>query len=47
MSKLAFWAQALDIADLPLRRDLLAKNLLMTAQRNFCLGNGPLREDPA
>ncbi|MCD6138121.1 MAG: hypothetical protein J7J91_06030, partial [Deltaproteobacteria bacterium] len=30
------------IADLPLRQDLLAKNVLMTAQRNFCLGNSPL-----
>jgi hypothetical protein len=32
-----------EIADLPLRQDLLAKNVLMTAQRNFCLGNNPLR----
>jgi hypothetical protein len=30
------------IADLPLRQDLFAKNVLMTAQRNFCLGNSPL-----
>ena len=42
MSKLALRAQTVDIADLPLRQDLLAKNVLMTAQRNFCLGNGPL-----
>ena len=42
MSKLALRAQAVDIADLPLRQDLLAKNVLMTAQRNFCLGNGQL-----
>ncbi|RLB93616.1 MAG: hypothetical protein DRH43_06880 [Deltaproteobacteria bacterium] len=45
MSKLALRAQAVDIADLPLRQDLLAKNVLMTAQRNFCLGNGPLKEN--
>jgi len=32
-------------ADLPLRQDLLAKNVLMTAQRNFCLGNNPLTID--
>jgi len=37
MSKLAIWAQTVDIANLPLRQDLLAKNVLMTAQRNFCL----------
>ena len=42
MSKLAVRAQTVDIANLPLRQDLLAKNVLMTAQRNFCLGNGPL-----
>ncbi len=32
-------AQTVDIAYLPLRQDLLAKNVLMTAQRDFCLGN--------
>jgi len=39
MSKLAFRAQTVDIAYLPLRQDLLAKNVLMTAQRDFCLGS--------
>jgi hypothetical protein len=39
ISKLALRAQAVGIADLSLRQDLLAKNVLMTAQRNFCLGN--------
>jgi len=46
MSKLALRAQAVDIADLPLRQDLLAKNVLMTAQRNFCVGNGLIVADP-
>jgi hypothetical protein len=31
MSKLAFMAQTVDIAYLPLRQDLLAKNALMIA----------------
>ena len=39
MSKLAFRAQTVDIAYLPLRQDLFAKNVLMTVQRDFCLGN--------
>ncbi len=39
MSKLAFRAQTVDIAYLPLRQDFLAKNVLMTAQRDFRLGN--------
>jgi hypothetical protein len=39
MSKLAFRAQTVDIANLPLPQDLLAKNVLMTAQRDFGLGN--------
>jgi hypothetical protein len=39
MSKLAFAAQTVDIASLALRQDLLAKNVLMTAQRDFGLGN--------
>ena len=39
MSKLALRAQTVDIAYLPLRQDLLAKNVLMTAQRDLCLGN--------
>jgi hypothetical protein len=39
MSKLAVGAQAVDIAYLPLRQDLLAKNVLMTVQRDFSLGN--------
>jgi len=42
MSKLAFRAQTVDIAYLPLRQDLLAKNVLMTAQRHFRLGNSQL-----
>jgi len=43
MSKLAIRAQTVDIAYLPLRQDLLAKNVLMTAQRDFRLGNSLLR----
>jgi hypothetical protein len=39
MSKLAFRAQTVDIAYLPLRQDLLAKTVLMTVQMDFCLGN--------
>ena len=39
MSKLALRAQTVDIANLSLRQDLLAKNVLMTTQRNFCLSN--------
>jgi len=35
MSKLAFRAQTVDIAYLPLRQDLFAKNVLMTAQRDL------------
>jgi len=35
MSKLAFRAQTVDIACLPLRQDLFAKNVLMTVQRDF------------
>ncbi len=41
MSKLALRAQTVDITDLPLRHDLLPKNVLMTAQRNFGLDNSP------
>jgi hypothetical protein len=39
MSKLAFRAQTVDIACLPLRQDFLAKNVLMTGQRDFRLCN--------
>ena len=39
MSKLTLRAQTVDIAYLPLRQDFLAKNVLMTAQRDFRLGN--------
>jgi len=42
MSKLAFTAQTVDIACLPLRQDFLAKNVLMTAQRDLVLGNSLL-----
>jgi len=42
MSKLTLWAQTVDIAYLPLRQDLLAKNVLMTAQRDLGLGNSLL-----
>ncbi len=45
MSKLAFRAQTVDIAYLPLRQDLFSKNVLMTAQRDFRLGNS-LLSDP-
>jgi hypothetical protein len=38
MSKLAFRGQTVDIAYLPLHQDLLAKNVLMAAQRDFGLG---------
>jgi hypothetical protein len=46
MSKLAFRAQTVDIAYLPLRQDLFAKNVLMTAQRDFRLGNSPPTVNP-
>jgi len=39
MSKLPLRAQTVDIAYLPLRQDLLEKNVLMTAQRDYGLGN--------
>jgi hypothetical protein len=39
MSKFAFRAQTVDIACLPLRQDFLAKDVLMTAQRDFGLSN--------
>jgi hypothetical protein len=45
MSKLAFRAQTVDIAYLPLRQHFLAKNVLMTAQRDFRLGNSLLIPD--
>jgi len=35
ISKLALRAQTVEIAGLPLRQDLLTKNVLMTAQRDF------------
>jgi hypothetical protein len=37
--KLALRAQAVKIAYLPLRQDLLSKTVLMTAQMDFPLGN--------
>ena len=46
MSKLAFRAQTVDIACLPLRQDFLVKNVLMTTQRDFGLGNSLQRFDP-
>jgi hypothetical protein len=46
MSRLAFRAQTVDIAYFPLRQDLFAKNVLMTAQRDFCLGNSPSTVNP-
>jgi hypothetical protein len=45
MSKLTFTAQTVDIAYLPVRQDLLAKNILMTAQRDYGLGNSPYWTD--
>jgi hypothetical protein len=45
MSKLAFRAQTVDIAYLPLRQDFLAKNVLMTAQRDYGVSNGLLTTD--
>jgi hypothetical protein len=45
MSKLAFRAQTIDIDCLPLRQGLLAKVILMTAQRDFGLGNNLLTID--
>ncbi len=47
MSKLAFRAQTVDIAYLPLHQDFLAKNVLMTAQRDFCFGNSLIGLDSA
>jgi hypothetical protein len=41
MPKLTLRAQTVDIADLALRQDVLAKNALMPAQRDFGLGNSP------
>jgi len=46
MSKLALRAQTVDIAYLPLRQDFSAKNVLMTAQRGFRLGNSLSRAGP-
>jgi len=46
MSKLTFRAQPVDIAYLPLRQDFLARNGLMTAQRDFRLGNSALTDEP-
>jgi hypothetical protein len=40
ISKLTLWAQTDEIADLPLRQDLLTKNVLIPAQRE--LGNSLL-----
>jgi hypothetical protein len=45
MSKLAFRAQTVDIAYLLLRQDFLAKNVLMTAQRDYGVSNGLLTTD--
>jgi hypothetical protein len=45
MSKLTLRAQTVDIAYLPLHKDFLAKNVLMTAQRDFRLGNSPFLLD--
>jgi len=45
MSKLTLWAQKADIAYLLLRQDFFAKNVLMTAQRDFLLGNSPRKDD--
>jgi len=42
MSKLAFRAQTVDIAYLPLRQGFFDKNVLMIAQRDFRLGNSLL-----
>jgi hypothetical protein len=42
MSKLTLRAQTVDIAYLPLRQDLFAENVLMTAKSNFRLGNSLL-----
>jgi len=42
MSKIAFRAQTVDIACFPLRQDFLAKNVSMTAQRDYGLGNSPI-----
>jgi len=47
MSKLAFMAQTVDIAYLPFRQDFLAKNVLVTVQKDFHLGNSPLKSNLA
>jgi hypothetical protein len=39
MSKLAVRTQTVDIAYLPLRQDLLARNGLMTVKRDLVFGN--------
>ncbi|MFX0204094.1 MAG: hypothetical protein ACFFCW_48975, partial [Candidatus Hodarchaeota archaeon] len=39
MSKLPLRAQTVDIAYLPLRQGFFGKNALMTAQRDYGLGN--------
>jgi len=39
MSRLAFRAQTVGIVYLPLREDFFVKDVLMTVQRDFCLGN--------
>jgi hypothetical protein len=39
--KLALRAQTVGIAFLSLRQDLLAKNVSMSAQKDFPLGNNP------
>jgi len=46
MSKLAFGLPTVDIVYLPLRQDLLSKNVLMTAQMDSPLGNRPSIFDP-
>jgi hypothetical protein len=39
--KLALRAQTVGIAFLSLRQDLWIKNVSMSAQRDFCMGNNP------
>ncbi len=42
----AHWGKTFNLDELfPLRQNLFAKNVLMTAQRNFCLGNSLSRFD--
>jgi len=46
MSKLAFRAQTVDIADLPLRQDLSAKKRFNDRSKEFLFGQQPVNYEP-